>query len=60
MCQRWQVIAFNRREKLGIFGKLGERFFDGSPSRLVLPLAVPILRKGFLTQPPDPTFPVLT
>ena len=60
MGQDWQVIAFTKREKLGFSGKLGEVLFDGSPSSLVLPLAVPILPPGFgLTQPSDPTFPVL-
>lgn len=44
MGQDWQVTAFTQREKLINYPhKLGVLLFDGSPSRLVLPLAVPVL-----------------
>ena len=60
MGQHWEVIAFARREKLGLSGKLGEVLFDGSPSSLVLPLAVPVLPQGFgFTGAPDGTSPNL-
>lgn len=60
MGQHWQVIAFARREKLGYSGKLGEVLFDGSPSCLVLPLAVPVLpQRSGLTGTPDGTSPDL-
>lgn len=43
MAQDWQVIAFTQREKLVKYPhELG--LFDGSPSKLVLPLTVPVLR----------------
>ncbi len=55
MGQDWQVIAFTQREKLMDYpSKLGVLLFDGSPSRLVLPLAVPVLPFD-LTQAHDVT-----
>ena len=60
MGQHWQIIAFTQREKLGFSGKLGEVLFDGSPSYLVLPLAVPVLPQGFgMTQAIDASSSVL-
>lgn len=55
MGQYWRVIAFTLRQTVGYGGnKLGQDLFDGSPYSLVLPLAVPVLPKGYgLTQPPD-------
>ena len=55
MSQDWQVIAFTQREKLLKYPyKLGVLLFDGSPSELVPPLAVPVLPID-LTQASDVT-----
>lgn len=63
MGQFWEIIAFNLRQKFGdeySVAKLGKFIFDGSPSELVLPLAVPVLPQRFhLTQAIDVTPPVL-
>ncbi|KAI9777569.1 MAG: hypothetical protein M1816_004695 [Peltula sp. TS41687] len=47
MGQDWQIIAPHQRETIGSVGKLGEGLFDGSPSRLVELLAVPIVPDDF-------------
>ena len=57
MGQYWRVIAFTQRERLETAScELGKLLFDGSPSSLVLPLAVPVLPQPFdLTQAPTVT-----
>lgn len=64
MGQSWDMVAFNLRQRLiseDFDAKLGRILYDGTASRLVLPLAVPILPQGFsLTQAIDATAPVPT
>ena len=62
MGQSWEIIAFNLQQKFGLgeyAARLGEILYDGTASKLVLPLAVPILPQGFgLTQDISASSPV--
>lgn len=45
--QQWQIVAPHQRQTLNRMGTLGEGLFDGSPSRLVGLLAVPVIPSDF-------------